>query len=43
MNRSEKKHTHIEIEECGYVHFNNAIGFVEKKIWRELDTRIVKE
>jgi hypothetical protein len=33
IKRSAKEYTHIDIEECGYIHFNNGIGFVEKKVW----------
>jgi hypothetical protein len=32
IKRSAKEYTRIKIAECGYIHFNNAIIFVERKV-----------
>jgi len=33
VRRTENEHTHIELLECGYVHFSNTAGRVKKKVW----------
>jgi len=36
--QSAKEYAHIGLGEYGHIHFNNALGFVEEKIWSAVNT-----